>query len=159
MRVSKHRRTLKYSQRNNELNVCLCICRLATNMLFQWYLSVEGVGHMMHHMMIECLLNFKIERFTASLEGHFDAPSFPLGGSQEKQAAIPTQDLKTGPTVVLDFGAHMNEIIEVHERDLDVVVQPGMPYEQLNEELVANKLFFPVDVSVVYDTVTFRRLC
>lgn len=41
----------------------------------------------------------------------------------------------------------MNEIIEVHERDMDVVVQPGMPYELLNEELKEKGLFFPVDVS------------
>jgi D-lactate dehydrogenase (cytochrome) len=68
-------------------------------------------------------------------------------GSQEKKSPIPLEDLKTGPTIVLDFGANMNEIVEVHERDLDVVVQPGMPYEQLNEELKAKGLFFPVDVS------------
>lgn len=42
----------------------------------------------------------------------------------------------------------MNEIVEVHERDMDVVVQPGMPYEQLNEELKDKNLFFPVDVSL-----------
>lgn len=41
----------------------------------------------------------------------------------------------------------MNEIIQVNERDLDVSVQPGMPYEQLNEELKDKGLFFPVDVS------------
>lgn len=84
---------------------------------------------------------------TASLEGHFDAPSFPIDNSQEKKAPIALEDLKTGPTLVLDFGANMNEIIEVHERDMDVVVQPGMPYELLNEELKGKGLFFPVDVS------------
>lgn len=42
----------------------------------------------------------------------------------------------------------MNEIVELHERDMDVVVQPGMPYEQLNEELKSKGLFFPVDVSL-----------
>jgi len=42
----------------------------------------------------------------------------------------------------------MNEILEVHERDMDVVVQPGMPYELLNEELKERGLFFPVDVSL-----------
>lgn len=40
----------------------------------------------------------------------------------------------------------MNEIVQVHERDMDVVVQPGMPYELLNEELKDKGLFFPVDV-------------
>lgn len=89
---------------------------------------------------------------TASLEGHFDAPSFPLTNSQESHSKqntskIPIEDLKPGPTIVIDFGANMNEIIKVNERDLDVVVQPGMPYELLNEELKDKGLFFPVDVS------------
>lgn len=70
-----------------------------------------------------------------------------MKGSQEKKAPIPIGDLKTGPTLVLDFSANMNEIVQVHERDMDVVVQPGMPYELLNEELKDKGLFFPVDVS------------
>lgn len=95
-------------------------------------------------------LSFLFNPKTASLEGHFDAPSFPIKGSQEKKSPIALEDLKTGPTLVLDFGANMNEILEVHDRDMDVVVQPGMPYELLNEELKEKGLFFPVDVSFFY---------
>lgn len=82
----------------------------------------------------------------------------------EQDEEIPLQDLKTGPSFVVDFGANMNEIVELHEMDMDVstannfrlkhmlkhiqvVVQPGMPYEMLNEELKSKGLFFPVDVS------------
>lgn len=84
---------------------------------------------------------------TASLEGHFDAPAFPLKQGHEKKEAIPLEDLKTGPTFVVNFSANMSEILEVHETDMDVVVQPGVPYEQLNEDLKSKGLFFPVDVS------------
>jgi kynurenine formamidase len=53
------------------------------------------------------------------LEGHFDAPSFPLTGF-EKQAPIPLEKLETGPSFVIDFSTNMNEIVKLHERDMDV---------------------------------------
>ena len=39
----------------------------------------------------------------------------------------------------------MNKVLEVHEADLDCVVQPGITREELNTELRATGLFFPVD--------------
>ena len=39
----------------------------------------------------------------------------------------------------------MNKIMVLHERDLDVVVQPAVGWEELNEELAKHKLFFPPD--------------
>ena len=58
-----------------------------------------------------------------SLEGHF-APT--RGG------------------ICIDF-RRMDRILEVHEKDLDVVVQPALGWEDLNEQLSANGLFFPPD--------------
>ncbi|EAS35039.3 glycolate oxidase, subunit GlcD [Coccidioides immitis RS] len=59
----------------------------------------------------------------SSLEGNFSAPH---GG------------------ISIDF-LHMDKIIELHEDDLDVVVQPSMQWIQLNEELKDTGLFFPID--------------
>jgi D-lactate dehydrogenase (cytochrome) len=58
-----------------------------------------------------------------SLEGHF-APT--RGG------------------ICLDVG-RMDKILELHKDDLDVVVQPALGWEDLNEELKEKGLFFPPD--------------
>ncbi|KAG0175798.1 hypothetical protein DFQ28_003604 [Apophysomyces sp. BC1034] len=59
-----------------------------------------------------------------SLEGHFTAPQ---GG------------------ICLSFTEHMNNIVAFHPEDMDVVVQPGVDWEQLNAMLKDRKLFFPLD--------------
>ncbi|CAM1504486.1 Fc.00g020770.m01.CDS01 [Cosmosporella sp. VM-42] len=58
-----------------------------------------------------------------SLEGHF----------------TPTRN-----GVSIDFG-RMNKIIALHQEDLDVVVQPAMGWEALNDHLGEQGLFFPPD--------------
>jgi D-lactate dehydrogenase (cytochrome) len=59
----------------------------------------------------------------SSLEANFSAP---YGG------------------LTIDF-ANMNRIIELHEADMDVVVQPSIQWMELNEKIKDNGLFFPVD--------------
>lgn len=39
----------------------------------------------------------------------------------------------------------MRGIVEVNEEDMDVVVQPGVGWVELNEALEGRGLFFPVD--------------
>jgi len=39
----------------------------------------------------------------------------------------------------------MDRIVEVHEDDMDVVVQPGLGWIELNQSLQDKGLFFPVD--------------
>jgi D-lactate dehydrogenase (cytochrome) len=46
--------------------------------------------------------------------------------------------------VCIDFDL-MNNIIALHDKDMDVVVQPGVGYEELNEKLAPKGLFFPPD--------------
>ncbi|KAI1976671.1 D-lactate ferricytochrome c oxidoreductase [Ophidiomyces ophidiicola] len=58
-----------------------------------------------------------------SLEGHFS----PTRGG-----------------VCIDFH-RMGQILAIHENDLDVVVQPAVGWEDLNEELAKHDLFFPPD--------------
>ena len=58
-----------------------------------------------------------------SLEGHFAATR---GG------------------ICVDFG-RMGRILQLHKADMDVVVQPAVGWEMLNEELAKENLFFPPD--------------
>ena len=58
-----------------------------------------------------------------SLEGHFSAT---IGG------------------ICVDF-SRMDQILKLHRDDLDVVVQPAVGWELLNEELAHEGLFFPPD--------------
>jgi len=59
----------------------------------------------------------------SSLEANFSAP---YGG------------------MTIDF-AFMNKVLEVHEDDMDVVVQPSIGWMDLNEQIKRTGLFFPVD--------------
>ncbi|TVY87000.1 D-lactate dehydrogenase [cytochrome], mitochondrial [Lachnellula willkommii] len=58
-----------------------------------------------------------------SLEGHF-APT--RGG------------------ICIDFGK-MGKVLKLHKEDMDVVVQPAVGWQELNEELAKDNLFFPPD--------------
>ena len=58
-----------------------------------------------------------------SLEGHFS----PTRGG-----------------ICIDFG-RMDQFLTLHKEDLDVVVQPALGWELLNEELAKDGLFFPPD--------------
>ncbi|RAL10613.1 FAD-binding oxidoreductase [Aspergillus homomorphus CBS 101889] len=46
--------------------------------------------------------------------------------------------------LTIDF-ASMNRILELHEADMDVVVQPSIQWMDLNENIKDSGLFFPVD--------------
>lgn len=59
-----------------------------------------------------------------SLEGHFSAPK---GG------------------ICISFTEHMDQIISFHPEDMDIVVQPGVQWEDLNIHLKKDNLFYPLD--------------
>lgn len=59
------------------------------------------------------------------------------GGSSLEGNPIPVQG-----GILLDLH-NMNQIIEVHENDLQVIVQPGIIYDELNKKLAHYGLFFP----------------
>lgn len=50
----------------------------------------------------------------------------------------------TRGSICIDF-KYMNRILDVHEDDLDVVVQPNVGWVELNHVLEERKLFFPPD--------------
>lgn len=59
----------------------------------------------------------------SSLEGNFSAPH---GG------------------ISIDF-MHMDKILQLHDDDLDVVVQPSIQWMDLNQQIKKTGLFFPID--------------
>lgn len=61
------------------------------------------------------------------------------GGTSLEGNYVPTRG-----GVCIDF-ANMDKILALHERDHDVVVQPAVGWEDLNETLSKNGLFFPPD--------------
>jgi D-lactate dehydrogenase (cytochrome) len=67
-------------------------------------------------------------------------PIVPWGaGTSLEGQVIPVQG-----GISLDF-AQMNQVLDIHAEDMDVVIQPGITRKQLNENLRATGLFFPVD--------------
>lgn len=67
-------------------------------------------------------------------------PVIPFGiGTSLEGHVIPTNGGISVDT------SRMNKVLEIHESDLDAVVQPGVSRTQLNEELRATGLMFTVD--------------
>lgn len=67
-------------------------------------------------------------------------PMTPFSGGTSLEGALAA----TRGGVCIDF-SRMNKILAVHKRDMDAVVQPGVGWQLLNEELEKDDLFFPVD--------------
>ena len=47
--------------------------------------------------------------------------------------------------VCVDFSRHMNQVLEFRKDDMDVTVQPGVGYQDLNQMLEGHGAFFPPD--------------
>lgn len=73
----------------------------------------------------------------------YKIPIIPFsGGTSLEGHYIPT----TGtPSVTLDFSKNMAKIISLHQEDLDMVVQPGVSWEDLHDYLSPKGLLFGPD--------------
>lgn len=67
-------------------------------------------------------------------------PIIPFGGG----TSLEGQTLASTGGVSLDF-AHMKQVVVLHEQDLDVTVQAGLGYVELNDYLRPKGLWFPLD--------------
>ncbi|KAK9238631.1 mitochondrial D-lactate dehydrogenase [Lipomyces kononenkoae] len=70
----------------------------------------------------------------------YRVPIVPFSGGTSLEGHF----IQTRSGVTIDF-RNMAEIIQLHHDDLDVVVQPAVPWERLNEYLEPYGLFFPPD--------------
>jgi len=67
-------------------------------------------------------------------------PMTPFSGGTSLEGHFAT----TRGGVVIDF-SKMDKVLKLNKEDLDVVVQPAVGWEQLNEDLAEHGLFFPPD--------------
>ncbi len=82
----------------------------------------------------------------------YKVPIIPFGGG----TSLEGQTLTPKGGVSLDF-AHMKNILELNEQDLDVRVQAGLGYVELNEQLKSKHLWFPLDPASVSSVVHDKR--
>lgn len=67
-------------------------------------------------------------------------PVIPFSGGTSLEATLAAQNNE----ICIDF-SRMRKFIALNKDDMDVVVEPGVGYEELNEQLAAHDLFFPPD--------------
>ncbi|RUP35624.1 MAG: FAD-binding protein [Curvibacter sp.] len=74
------------------------------------------------------------------LAGQFEVPVIPFGVGSSLEGHL----LAVQGGISLDV-SRMNQVLSVNAEDLTVTVQPGITRKQLNEEIKATGLFFPID--------------
>ena len=70
----------------------------------------------------------------------YRVPIVPFGGGTSLEGQI----LASEGGVSLDFN-HMKKVVQLNEKDMDVTVQAGIGYVELNEILKDKDLWFPLD--------------
>ena len=70
-----------------------------------------------------------------------ELPLLPRGGATSQSGQT------VGRALVIDFSKYLRQVISVDADAMTCVVQPGIVLDELNKELKAHGLWFPVDVS------------
>lgn len=76
----------------------------------------------------------------AQISHKYRVPIVPFAGGTSLEGHF----TPTHGGISIDFG-RMNKIVALHKDDLDIVVQPGVNWEELNEYLADHELFFGPD--------------
>src|SRR4030095_7314720 len=79
-------------------------------------------------------------RYVVNICRRHGVPMIPYGVGTSLEGHI----LAVQGGVCIDL-SQMNQVLAVHEADLDAVVQAGVTRKQLNEHIKHTGLFFPVD--------------
>ena len=70
----------------------------------------------------------------------YEVPVIPFGAGSSLEGHL----LAVQGGISLDV-SRMNQVLNIHAEDLTVTVQPGITRKQLNEQIKASGLFFPID--------------
>jgi len=127
----------------------------------------DAIQRLSHQFADRCVSTDAMREQYAQNEAHHapvrpDAVVFPESTDEVRQivdicreAACPITPYGAGTSleghivpvrggISLDM-SRMNQVLQVNQEDMDAVVQPGVTRRQLNEDLRATGLFFPVD--------------
>lgn len=80
-------------------------------------------------------------RIAAEIAREAGVPLLPRGGATSQSGQT------VGRALVVDFAKNLTRVLEVDREAATCVVEPGIALDELNRQLKATGLFFPVDVS------------
>ena len=80
-------------------------------------------------------------RIAAQIAREAGVPLLPRGGATSQSGQT------VGRALVIDYARHLNRVLEVDREARTCVVEPGIALDELNRQLKATGLVFPVDVS------------
>src|SRR5690606_26194807 len=80
-------------------------------------------------------------RIAAQIAREAGVPLLPRGGATSQSGQT------VGRALVVDFAKNLTRVLEVDREARTCLVEPGIALDELNRQLKATGLFFPVDVS------------
>eukprot|EP00128_Syssomonas_multiformis_P019124 Colp12_sorted_trinity150504_noHs@32163 len=100
-----------------------------------WNYHVAGIPH----IVVQPMSTEEVSKIV-QICNHYELPVIPYGGGTSLEGHFAAPD----GGVCIDMGL-MSNIVQIREADMDVTVQPGVKWEDLNYKLQSTGLFFPMD--------------